>query len=328
MSSKPLLLWGQAGVANILNDPGFEGNSLVGPDWLGESGWVIDATNPRSGTKCAKHTGATSSLYNPPSLAVALAVQPGQSYTAKGWYKGTGGADGNANIRMSWYQADNTPISDSTSGNAASDGAYHQLSVTGTAPALAAKMLFIARVTGQTAGSWFFDDAELQRAPSVWQTSPATSDGGITFVPLALSNHLAPGGLGGEAMFYWAHLTMSWSMAAQLRISPVLDGVTDFTPLVVTGGTIEVVRPIITLAQQPGSANVQRRTETFAVPLLKKLVTAGVERSRSALRGRRLALLLESIGTLGTGELILEACEIEHQVLSTKVIYAAGLAAT
>lgn len=149
--------------------------------------------------------------------------------------------------------------------------------------------------------------------PSLWQTSRGTTDGGTAFAIRALSDPLRPVGAGGECLFCFAHLTITATMAAQLRVTPVVDGVAAPVPL--SGGEVQLVTPIVTIAQQSGSP-AQRRTTTVAIPLVKRVAdTAGRERGRWFLRGEALQLLIESIGPLGAGELFLDGVEIEHEVV-------------
>ena len=155
--------------------------------------------------------------------------------------------------------------------------------------------------------------------PKVWRSSPATSDDNVPLKVVTESLPFAPAGFGGECLFAWAYLTITASLSAQLRVTPVVDGTVADIPLVSTGGVIQVVRPILTLAQQtatqPGQMP-QRVTRTFPVPLLRRTLTAdGVEQFRSYVRGARLQLRIESVGALGVGELIVDGCDVEYDVL-------------
>lgn len=149
--------------------------------------------------------------------------------------------------------------------------------------------------------------------PSYWTNAAVTSDGGAVVSVRALTNTVAPAGPGGECAFMFAYLTVTATMSAQLRITPVIDGSSG--PVSTPAGTVSFVTPILTLSQQVGSPP-QRVTTTFPIPLTQRLVDAGgVERSRWYIRGSRLALLIESINTLGSGELILDGVDVEFDVL-------------
>lgn len=155
--------------------------------------------------------------------------------------------------------------------------------------------------------------------PRVWRSSAATSDNGVPIVFVAKSLPFAPAGFGGECLFAWAYLTVTASLSAQIRVTPIVDESFADIPVASTGGVIRVVRPILTLAQQTATLPGQmppRVTRTFPVPLLRRTLTAaGTEEFRTFVRGARLQLLIESVGTLGVGELIVDGCDVEYDVL-------------
>lgn len=188
--------------------------------------------------------------------------------------------------------------------------------------------------------------ATLASLPKVWSSSSATSDD-MTPIPfLCETAILAPAGLGGECLFAYAHITVSSSLSATLKVTPLIDGdaaasvqlastvvvravtvpatrgtsaVPTLRSVTLPGSTIQVVTPIFALAQQTATLPGQvppRVTNTYAVPLLRKLVDyQGIEQSRFFCRGARLSLRIESVGALGAGELIIDGVDVEFEVL-------------
>lgn len=149
-------------------------------------------------------------------------------------------------------------------------------------------------------------------------SSNATTDGGEPFRFQYFTNPWQPSAQGGENVFAWAIVTISWSLAATIRVQPIVDGLTDDVVLE-NGDLVEVIRPVFNLAQQ--NAALQRVSQVFMVPLVRRITRAGVEVSRFYLRGERIQFLVESTGALGTGELLLEGIELEFEPVR-KAIYA------
>lgn len=146
--------------------------------------------------------------------------------------------------------------------------------------------------------------------PRYWQAAPITTDGGIPFDFRYRINPWQPSAQGGENVFARAHVAVSWSMAAVLRLTPTIDGSSAAVTLP-DGSTLEMVPITFTLPQQSGS--LQRQQEIFPVPLIRRQVRDGREISRWYLRGERLGFTVESTGPLGVGELMLEGIELETQ---------------
>lgn len=146
--------------------------------------------------------------------------------------------------------------------------------------------------------------------PPYYATADVTSDGGEPFSFLCETNPWQPDAQGGECLFAWAYLTFSWSMAATVRVTPLIDG-SSATVTLPDGATMETVAPIFQLEQQAGS--MQRVSRVFAVPLARVMMRDGVEVTRFYGRGQRLQLTIESTGPLGIGELMLEGVEVEFE---------------
>lgn len=183
-----------------------------------------------------------------------------------------------------------------------------------------------------------------------YTASDVSSDGGEDFSFYCKTNPWQPDAQGGECVFAWAAITFSWSMAATVRIQPIVDGVEDDTILesaVLTDylrftengdqrttmngyrrvayteasgvdAYVETIRPVFVLDQQGGT--LQRKRAVFMVPLVRRMIRDGVELSRYYLRGQEIQFLVESVGVLGVGELILEGIELEFTPVR-KAIY-------
>ena len=119
------------------------------------------------------------------------------------------------------------------------------------------------------------------------------TDNGAAFAMLVQSRPHAVAGAGGEAVFRRLFLSMTWTMAVQLRVTPIVDGVD---------------KPSV-LVTLPAEAN--RRLQTVEVALTEPYIRGAITRFMHALRGENLAIRIESVGALAAGDLILEQAEIE-----------------
>lgn len=153
--------------------------------------------------------------------------------------------------------------------------------------------------------------------PLFWQTADVSSDGGVSFGFTYENDPWQPSAQGGENVFAWLFVTLSWSMAATVRVSARVDGGRAAVALP-DGSTLEFVDFTFVLPQQGGS--LQRRSGVFPVPLVRKQVRNDVEVSRWNLRGERLSVIIESTGPLGVGELMLDGLEVEYEAIR-KAIY-------
>jgi hypothetical protein len=158
------------------------------------------------------------------------------------------------------------------------------------------------------------------QGPQYYQSDTVTADGGEPFEFSHTDNPWQPDSQGGENIFRWAFVTVSWSMAAQMQISPIVDGqVEDIT--LPNGDVLSLVLSTFSLPQQDGS--LQRQVQVFPVPLVRRVLRNGVEISRFYLRGERLQLIVESVGALGVGELMVDGIQVDVEPLR-KAIYPAG----
>jgi len=147
-----------------------------------------------------------------------------------------------------------------------------------------------------------------QIGPPYYATGNATTDGGEPFGFLFETDPWQPDDQAAEYIFAMAYITLSWSMAATVRIRPSVDGSEDDISLW-EGATAEIVAPTFQLEQQAGA--MERVSRVFPVPLVRSVQRNGEEIARLNLSGERLQVTIESTGPLGVGELMLEGVEVE-----------------
>lgn len=143
--------------------------------------------------------------------------------------------------------------------------------------------------------------------PAYYQTADVTQDGDENFSFYYETNPWQPDAQGGECVFQWCFLAVSWSMAATLRITPVVDA--DDVVETVPDGELEVIRSTFVLDQQDGT--LQRKNRVLAIPIARALLRNDVEVARFYLRGQRLSLIVESTGPLGVGELMFTGNQVQ-----------------
>lgn len=136
----------------------------------------------------------------------------------------------------------------------------------------------------------------------IWRFSEGFTDDAVAYNFRAQSRWTPPAEGGRDAVFHAAFLTLTWRGAVTIRVTPEVDTETEGT---VAGLTFVTLRPELTLPAASG-----RRTETFEFPLGVKTLVGGVQQVRNAIRGRRLRLLVESVGGVA-GELILDGVAID-----------------
>lgn len=146
-----------------------------------------------------------------------------------------------------------------------------------------------------------------------WLATAVASDDGVPWSVRLESNDVTPAGLGGEAAFTMAFVTVRAAAGTTLRITPILND-TSMAALTIPGGTVEVLPVSVTVPQQLGSP-APLVTQTFEVPLLLAHVKGGVRQAVFHPRGERMRLRLESVGPIGTGAFRLESAEVEHQIM-------------
>jgi hypothetical protein len=156
------------------------------------------------------------------------------------------------------------------------------------------------------------------RRPQYFQTANVTSDGAETFAFFYETNPWQPSQQGGENVFAWAYVTLSWSLSAQVVLTPIVDGQSAAVVLA-DGSSLVNISSSFQLGQQGGT--LQRISEVFPVPLVRRQMRSGAEVARWYLRGERLQIAIETTGPLGVGELMLEGIEVEYTPVR-KAIYA------
>lgn len=142
----------------------------------------------------------------------------------------------------------------------------------------------------------------------VWKLSSGADDDGVAFNVSGRSNWIQPALGGGMCAFYDAFVSITWTMAAVLRFKPVVDQNAD--SITWLEGTLDIVETDITLAA-PGDG--QRVSQTFRIPLKRKVMVDDEELTRNDLVGTRMQLTFESVDGLGVGDLILDGCEVEYE---------------
>lgn len=146
--------------------------------------------------------------------------------------------------------------------------------------------------------------------PAYFKTAEVTSDGTEPFGFVFQTNPWQPEAQGGECLFDWAFVSVSWSMSGTLRVTPSVDG-KGLSEVFADGTVASVIRSTFDLDQQTGT--LQRKNRVFPVPLAVQYVKDGVTFTRTALRGERLQLLIESTSPLGVGELLLTGVEVQYE---------------
>ena len=106
-------------------------------------------------------------------------------------------------------------------------------------------------------------------------------------------------------------------MSAVIRVTPSVDG-KSLSQTLGDGTIVETVRPTFTLDQQEGT--LQRKNTVFPVPLAQTYTKSGNLFTRTALRGERLQLLIESTQPLGIGELMINGIEIELEPVRKAIL--------
>jgi len=150
----------------------------------------------------------------------------------------------------------------------------------------------------------------------VWKFGIGSSDGAgpggspagdnITF--LSKSVRVAPGGAGGEAIFtqFWIALTYDMD-AVTLRFTPIVDGVVYDG----TGGNPDL-RQTLALTATPGTRKTERYEFALWLPYDDGVDTDAL---RTDLRGTWFQLQIDTVGSLGDGDLIIDQPEIEYEIV-------------
>lgn len=143
----------------------------------------------------------------------------------------------------------------------------------------------------------------------IWQLAHGVDDDGIAFGIFGRTNWITPAAGGGSCVFYDAYVTLTWTMEVTLRFKPLLDEMGDTEAW--DNGTLDIVTTDIDL---DASTTGERLTQTFRIPLMRRVLNADdVEVTRNQLVGTRMRLEVSSVGTLGSGDLILDGAEVEFE---------------
>ena len=121
-------------------------------------------------------------------------------------------------------------------------------------------------------------------------------------IPLRIrTNPLAPAGASQECTFERLWLTLTWSADAVLMVTPVLDG----EVLHFSSWEIRLVRPPNGRRQSKVFEQVMRRLHTGPLPY------------KYALRGTWFGLQIETAGSVGPGDLIIDQAVLDFMPLET-----------
>ncbi len=132
--------------------------------------------------------------------------------------------------------------------------------------------------------------------------------GGDAIDLLARSVRFAPGGVGGEAIFTTIWVALTYDMdSVSVRFTPILDGIAQDG----TGGTVDL-RQTVALTGTPGTRVTERFEFGMSLPYDDGSSSNAI---RTALRGTWFQLLVDTVGGLGDGDLIIEQPEIEFEVV-------------
>ena len=147
---------------------------------------------------------------------------------------------------------------------------------------------------------------------TVLQTSVGFTDNGVAYVPLLKTNPVAPAGASGEAIFKRLFVTLTHSMATDIRITPIVD----FVAFDGTGGQPDE-RLTFSL---PDLTATGRLTERFEMGLSLPFPLTGTERFRNAMRGAWFQVLIEFINGLAAGDMIVEQVELQHEIVRESLV--------
>lgn len=127
-----------------------------------------------------------------------------------------------------------------------------------------------------------------------------SDDLGTDIELVARTNAYAPYGVGGEGIFTNLYLTLFRSNDADLELSvvPIVDGVEQ--------DAIQLIRPAV----------AEPTREVLEIGLATYYPSAADPQIANAMRGTWFQTEIRSVGTLPAGRLIIEAVELEHEVVT------------
>lgn len=192
--------------------------------------------------------------------------------------------------------------------------------------------------------------------PTLLRSTPGGRDhrdSGSSNGPLfmGVTNEVAPGGQGGECIFYAAHVAITWTAPALLQIIGVVDGLAGVpfdtarpldnptrpasigTPYLYqfldNSGGLQRYIGSVRLLQQPGysqfsyAGQAVPRSQVFTIPIMSEVFegTANVTSNfqprpvaRTFLRGARCSVLIQAF-RVGAGLLSIDGVELEYEVV-------------
>ena len=133
----------------------------------------------------------------------------------------------------------------------------------------------------------------------IYAVDQGPTDAGVDIPVRMRTNPFAPAGASFDCTFERIYLTLTWSMDCVLLITPILDG----TLLDEESWTVTLRRPASTKRQSRVFEKMLRRTKRSTIPYMY------------ALRGTWFALLIETMGPLGEGDLIVDQAVLEFEPL-------------
>ena len=163
-------------------------------------------------------------------------------------------------------------------------------------------------MTGTPIPTLFYGGRDTEAG--VLEANVGFQDNGADYVPLALSNPVAPGGASGEVIFKNVYITITHSMEVDVRLTPILD----FIPLDGTNGQPDE-RLVFSLP-----ALGERLTERFEMGLSIPFPLTPPARFRTGLRGAWFQLQVEALAPLAGGDLIFDQTELEFEVVRESVV--------
>lgn len=134
----------------------------------------------------------------------------------------------------------------------------------------------------------------------LWQFGEKWDDAGTAITARMRTLPMAPGGIGGEAIFQNLYLALEWRSAATVTVTPILDG----DRLTALSRTLELDGPL------------EPTRDDFEIPLNRPHDVGGTEELRYGLRGTWLQVELEvEVQTPTETGLIVEGVEVEQEVV-------------
>jgi hypothetical protein len=133
------------------------------------------------------------------------------------------------------------------------------------------------------------------------------TDDSVLYQLLAKSDRGAPAGPDGECVFVACYLTVICYAPVTLKVTPYIDGTAGPAQLVTVAGPGASAGPF---------TEANRRVTTVEVGLSVPYLVAGVERLRTYPRGTWIAVLVESVFTVGASTYVrVDDLVVEHEVV-------------